>query len=44
MFIDEQLFRAQHTTLAAFRAGLCTAFNIDHYKDYEGCGIGGGYG
>lgn len=44
MFIDEQLFRAQHSTLSSMRLGLCTAFNIDSYKDYEGCGIGGGYG
>lgn len=47
MFIDEQVWRSENTTLPQRREALCMAFNQELWKDEQEqirLGIGGGYG
>jgi hypothetical protein len=49
MYIDEQVWRTENTSLDQKRESLCQAFHVDHWKEQEEqkdteLGIGGGYG
>ena len=47
MFVDEAVWRAEHSTLPAKREALCLAFGVDLWEDEQKeikMGIGGGYG
>ena len=49
MYVDEQVWRTENSTLEEKREGLCQSFHVDHWKEEEEnkekeLGIGGGYG
>ena len=49
MYVDEQVWRTEHSHIEAKRSALALAFNHEHWKeenseDSENLGIGGGYG
>ena len=49
MYVDEQVWRTENSTLEEKREGLCQSFHVDHWKEEEEnkekeLGFGGGYG
>ncbi|TNV79837.1 hypothetical protein FGO68_gene7114 [Halteria grandinella] len=49
MYVDEQVWRTEYTSLEEKREALCQAFHVDHWREEnenpeKQLGIGGGYG